>query len=141
LSIQFSIFKHKKIHSGGSFFILNLTFFCLICIGFIYLFSTSSTPQNQIQCISFKNTGVLCPTCGFTRSFSHFILFDFKGGILINDSSIYFFIFLFYIFFSRLLWILIFLFKKNKVVNKYFFLIDLGIILISFFTSIFKIYF
>jgi hypothetical protein len=134
------MFKLNKIHSGGSFFILNLTFFCLICIGLIY-FLSSSTPQNQIQCISLKNSGNLCPTCGFTRSFSHFILFDFKGGIRFNEASIYFFIFLFYIFFSRLLWILIFLFKKNKDVNKYLLFIDLGIILISFFTSIVNIYF
>lgn len=132
------MFKLNKIHSGGSFFILNLTFFCLICIGLIYFLSSS--PQNQIQCVSLKKSGHLCPTCGFTRSFSHFILFDFKGGIRFNGASIYFFIFLTYTFFSRLLWILFFVFKENKNVNKFYLFIDLGIILILFITTIVNIY-
>ena len=72
----------KKIHLGGSFFLFNFIFVAfsfLVLFYLIYLMSNSGT--EGIVCIYKSRLGIECPTCGYTRSFIHYLKFDFQAGI------------------------------------------------------------
>jgi hypothetical protein len=131
-----NIFKFdikKKIHLGGSFFLFNFVFVAfsfLVLFYLIYLMANSGT--EGIVCIYKSKLGVECPTCGYTRSFIHYLKFDFKTGIGQNNSSIYYFIFATYFAVSRLFWVIFTFFIQEKVIDGRSVFLDLMMLILFF---------
>lgn len=88
-----------------SYLIISWVFFILIgmAFGYSYLFYPNKHPVN---CILKEKTGKDCPSCGFSRSFSHYTHLEFKEGIASNPLSLPVFIYFLLQFLFRFLLIL-----------------------------------
>jgi hypothetical protein len=123
----------KKIYLGGSFFLFNFVFVAvsfLVLLYLIYLMSNSGAAG--IVCIYKFRFGIECPTCGYTRSFIHYLKFDFKSGISQNNSSIYYYIFATYFAISRLFWVIFTFFIQEKVIDRRYVFADLMVLILFF---------
>jgi hypothetical protein len=71
---------------ANAYVIISLVFFIIIGVGFAYsyFFYPNAHP---VDCIVRSYTGVDCPTCGFSRSFSYYSHFEYGLGRKFNKLS------------------------------------------------------
>ncbi len=104
--------------------------FLMLSAGFIYSYYFYPN-QHPIPCLIKKYSGKDCPSCGFSKSFSHYSHMQIEEGRKINQRS--FPVLLFFLFqFSIRSAILLRFFTTHKIISSRFIKIDL-IISISFF--------
>ena len=113
-----------------AYILMCLIIFILISGGFIYSF-LFYPDKHPLTCILKKYTGKDCPTCGFSKAFSHYSHFQIEEGRKINERS--YLVLLFFIFqFSLRSAVLLWFFTTHKIISSRLIKIDL-LISISFF--------
>lgn len=129
----------KKIHQGGSFFIVNLFFSISFLLVLAYLMIVNVNSEG-ISCVYKLYTGKECLTCGFTRSFKDYLFFDFDSGFNRNPKSLFFYFFFLYVGITRIGWTLIYFFIQNKMVSKKIITFDISLVITFFIVVVLKIY-
>lgn len=74
------------------YILISLIFWLLIVFGFIYSFAFYPD-KHPINCVIKTQTGKNCPSCGFSKAFSHYSKAEFKLGIETNSKSFPLFLF------------------------------------------------
>ncbi len=123
-----------------SYVIISLVFFILIGVGFAYsyFFYPNSHP---IECAIKAYTGKVCPTCGFSRSFSYYTHFEFSQGKNFNTLSLPVFLFFLFQFFIRGIVVFYFLSTKKLIPQNIInidILISISLFLLAFLPIILK---
>lgn len=97
-----------------AYVIVSWVFFILIGIGFAYsyFFYPNAHP---VDCMVKSYTGKDCPSCGFSRAFSHYTHFQFKEGRSFNALSYPVFLFFLGQFFLRMLVLSFYLFSDRQI--------------------------
>lgn len=127
-------------NKAPGYVIISLVFFILIGVGlaYSYFFYPNTHP---IECAIKAKTGKDCPTCGFSRSFSHFTHFQFSQGKNYNALSLPVFLFFLIQFFIRGAVVFYFLRTKKLIrqnLIKIDILISISLFLLAFLPIILK---
>ncbi len=112
------------------YILMNALIFFMLCSGFFYSFFYYPD-QHPVSCLIKKYSGKDCPSCGFSKAFSHYSHLQVTEGRKENQRSFrvgVFFLFQFTLRSAVLLWF----FTTHKVIASSLIKIDL-IISISFF--------
>lgn len=101
-----------------SYLFISWVFFILIgmVFGYSYLFYPDKHP---VQCIIKERTGKDCPSCGFSRSFSHYTHFEFQKGRQSNSLSLPVFIYFLLQFLFRLILIINYRIRVFELSSKF----------------------
>ncbi|HRH11070.1 MAG TPA: DUF2752 domain-containing protein [Bacteroidia bacterium] len=101
-----------------SYLFISWVFFILIgmVFGYSYLFYPNKHP---IDCVIKERTGKDCPSCGFSRSFSHYTHFEWKEGIASNPLSLPVFIYFLLQFLFRFILILNYRIRIFEIHSKF----------------------